>query len=191
VIYQIRLPIEGVTRPITFTQPQAVAVIVAIVAVIALGLFLSRSRLGKAMRAVADNPELAQVSGISIRRVVRVTWIIAGGLACIAGVFLALDVTVKPDLAFHILLPVFAAAIVGGVGQVYGAIVAAYLIGFAEVLAVFNWAVLLRPFRDSLPDWLPANLAIVPTEYKVTVAFVILVLTLLLRPTGIFRGASS
>lgn len=191
VIYQIRLPIEGVTRAITFTQPQAVAVIVAILAVIALGLFLSRSRLGKAMRAVADNPELAQVSGISIRKVVRVTWIIAGGLACIAGVFLALDVTVKPDLAFHILLPVFAAAIVGGVGQVYGAIVAGYLIGFAEVLAVFNWGVLLRPFRDSLPDWLPANLAIVPTEYKVTVAFVILVLTLLIRPTGIFRGASS
>ncbi len=189
VIY--RLPVEGATRAITFTQPQAVGVVVTILAVIALHLFLKRSRNGKAMRAVADNPDLAQVSGINIRKIVRLTWIIGAGLACLAGTFLALDVTVKPDLAFNILLPIFAAAIVGGVGQVYGAIVAGYLIGFAEVLAVFNWSVVLRPFRDSLPDWVPTTLAIVPTEYKVTVAFVILVVTLLLRPTGIFRGASS
>jgi len=189
VIHQIRF--EGVTRPLTFTQPQVIGVVVTIIAVIALHLFLKRSRNGKAMRAVADNPDLAQVSGINIKRIVRLTWIIGAGLACLAGTFLALDVTVKPDLAFNILLPIFAAAIVGGVGQVYGAIVAGYLIGFAEVLAVFNWGVLLRPFRDSLPDWLPTTLAIVPTEYKVTVAFVILVVTLLLRPTGIFRGASS
>ncbi|MCC6737336.1 MAG: branched-chain amino acid ABC transporter permease [Bauldia sp.] len=186
-----RIPVEGSTRDITFTQPQAIGVIVTIIAVVALHLFLKRSRNGKAMRAVADNPDLAQVSGINIRKIVRLTWIIGAGLACLAGTFLALDVTVKPDLAFNILLPIFAAAIVGGVGQVYGAIVAGYLIGFAEVLAVFNWGVLLRPFRDSLPEWVPAQLAIVPTEYKVTVAFVILVVTLLLRPTGIFRGASS
>jgi branched-chain amino acid transport system permease protein len=190
VIHQIRLPIEGVTRPISFTQPQVVMVVVTIVVVIALHLFLTRSRFGKAMRAVSDNADLAQVSGINLKMVVRITWIIAGGLACLAGTMLALDVTLKPDLAFNIILPIFAAAIVGGVGQVYGAIAGGYLIGFAESFAVFNWAGLLRPFQAQLPPWVPTNLAIVPTEYKLTVAFVILVITLLVRPTGIFRGAS-
>jgi branched-chain amino acid transport system permease protein len=104
---------------------------------------------------------------------------------------LALDVSLKPDLAFNILLPVFAAAIVGGLGQAYGAIAGGFLIGFAETLAVFNWSVLLRPFRDNLPFTLPNDLSVVPTEYKLTVAFVILVIVLLWRPTGIFKGASS
>jgi branched-chain amino acid transport system permease protein len=104
---------------------------------------------------------------------------------------LALDVSLKPDLAFNIVLPIFAAAIVGGLGQSYGAIAGGFLIGFAETMAVFNWAILLRPFKDVLPFEIPADLAIVPTEYKLTVAFVILVIVLLWRPTGIFKGASS
>jgi branched-chain amino acid transport system permease protein len=110
-----------------------------------------------------------------------------------AGTMLALDVTLKPDLAFNIILPIFAAAIVGGLGQAYGAIAGGLLIGFAETLAVFNWTMLLRPLNAILPDWmqLPPTLALVPTEYKLTVAFVILVVTLLVRPTGIFKGASS
>ena len=191
VIHQVRLPIDGVTRAITFTQPQVVLVVLTIVVVIVLHLFLSRSRSGTAMRAASDNADLAQVSGINLKLVVRVTWLIAGGLACLAGTMLALDVTLKPDLAFNIVLPIFAAAIVGGIGHPYGAIVGGYLVGFAESLSVFNWGIFLRPFRDQLPDWLPTNLAIVPTEYKLTVAFVILVIALLVRPTGIFRGSSS
>ena len=161
-----------------------------VIAVAALHSFLTRSRLGKAMRAMADNADLAQVSGINTKLVVRVTWIIAGALACMAGTMLALDVTLKPDLAFNIVLPIFAAAIVGGLGQAYGAIAGGFLIGFAETLAVFNWSTLLRPLQGILPFDLPANLAIVPTEYKLTVAFVILVIVLLWRPTGIFKGAS-
>jgi branched-chain amino acid transport system permease protein len=161
------------------------------VAVLALHFFLTRSRLGKAMRAMADNADLAQVSGINTALVVRVTWVIAGALACAAGTMLALDVSLKPDLAFNIVLPIFAAAIVGGLGQSYGAIAGGFLIGFAETMAVFNWAILLRPFKDVLPFEIPADLAIVPTEYKLTVAFVILVIVLLWRPTGIFKGASS
>lgn len=190
-IFQIRLPIEGVRRAITFTEPQILVVVSTIIAVVALHFFLSRSRFGKAMRAASDNPDLAEASGIDIKRVVRITWIIAGGLACLAGTMLALDVTLKPDLAFNIVLPIFAAAIVGGLGHPYGAILGGYLIGFAESLAVFNWGIFLRPFRDQLPDWVPANLSIVPTEYKLTVAFVILVVALLVRPTGILRGSSS
>lgn len=193
ILYRMPLPIPGVTRTINFTQPQVMMVIFTLIAVIALHLFLTRSRLGKAMRAMADNADLAQVSGINTALVVRVTWIIAGGLACLAGTMLALDVTLKPDLAFNIVLPIFAAAIVGGLGQAYGAIAGGYLIGFAEMCSVFNWAILLRPLKGVLPDWIsiPNNLAIVPTEYKLTVAFVILVITLLVRPTGIFKGAST
>jgi ABC-type branched-subunit amino acid transport system permease subunit len=161
--------------------------------VLGLHFFLTRSRLGKAMRAMADNADLAQVSGINTALVVRVTWIVAGALACVAGTMLALDVALMPDLAFNIVLPIFAAAIVGGLGHAYGAIVGGFLIAFAETLAVFNWTAVLRPLNAILPEGmaLPANLALVPTEYKLTVAFVILVVTLLVRPTGIFKGAST
>ncbi|WP_395815170.1 branched-chain amino acid ABC transporter permease [Devosia sp.] len=190
-IFQIDMSAIGASRPITFTEPQLLMVIVTVVAVLALHFFLTRSRLGKAMRAMADNADLAQVSGINTALVVRVTWVIAGALACAAGTMLALDVSLKPDLAFNIVLPIFAAAIVGGLGQSYGAIAGGFLIGFAETMAVFNWAILLRPFKDVLPFEIPADLAIVPTEYKLTVAFVILVIVLLWRPTGIFKGASS
>ena len=183
----------GSTRPLVITEPQVLMILVTVVSVLALHFFLTRSRLGKAMRAMADNADLAQVSGINTALVVRVTWIIAGALGCMAGTMLALDVTLKPDLAFNIILPIFAAAIVGGLGQAYGAIAGGLLIGFAETLAVFNWTMLLRPLNAILPDWmqLPATLALVPTEYKLTVAFLILVVTLLVRPTGIFKGASS
>ncbi|MDF2980553.1 MAG: high-affinity branched-chain amino acid transport system permease protein LivH [Devosia sp.] len=190
-LVRIPVPLEGVTRTINFTQPQLLMVLCTAVAVLALHFFLTRSRLGKAMRAMADNADLAQVSGINTKLVVRVTWIIAGSLAAMAGTMLALDVNLKPDLAFNIVLPIFAAAIVGGLGQSYGAIAGGFLIGFAETLAIFNWSVLLRPVAGSLPFELPGTLAIVPTEYKLTVAFVILVVVLLWRPTGIFKGAST
>ena len=108
-------------------------IVVTIVSVLALHFFLTRSRLGKAMRAMSDNADLAQVSGINTKLVVRVTWIIAGGLAAMAGVMLALDVNLKPDLAFNIVLPIFAAAIVGGLGSPLGAIAGGFVIAFSEV----------------------------------------------------------
>ena len=187
-LIRIPVPLEGVTRTINFTQPQLLMVLCTAIAVLALHFFLTRSRLGKAMRAMADNADLAQVSGINTKLVVRVTWIIAGSLAAMAGTMLALDVNLKPDLAFNIVLPIFAAAIVGGLGNAYGAIAGGLLIGFAESLAVFNWTAILRPLGEALGWELPATLAVVPTEYKLTVAFVILVITLLVRPTGIFKG---
>jgi branched-chain amino acid transport system permease protein len=99
-------------------------------------------------------------------------------------------VTFKPDLSFFLLLPIFAAAIVGGVGHPYGAIAGGFVVGFAETLAVFNWAVLLRPIAHLFPEWIeiPRNLAFVGTDYKIVVPFFILVAILVWRPTGIFKG---
>ena len=183
-----RLPLGG--RDLVVTEPQLLLFATTIVAVVALHLFLTRSRTGKAMRAVSDNPDLARVSGISIDHVVRTTWIISGALAAAAGTLLALDVTLKPDLSFNLILPIFAAAIVGGIGQPYGAIAGGMLVGFTETLSVFNWAILLRPLKPYLPDVieLPAKIAFVPTEYKIVVPFFILIAVLIWRPTGIFRG---
>ena len=191
---RFKLGIGGATRPIVVSEPQILLIAVTVIVVIALHLFLTRSRLGKGMRAMADNPNLAQVSGINTREVIRATWIIAGGLACIAGTMLALDVSLKPDLAFNIVLPIFAAAVVGGLGQAYGAIAGGFLVGFAETLAVFNWThrAASRSRACCRQGWkLPADLSLVSTDYKLTVAFVILVVVLLVRPTGIFRGAGT
>lgn len=182
-----RIPIPGATRNITITEPQLVLIVFTVIAVIALHFFLTRARLGKAMRAVSDNSDLARITGINLNHVVWATWIIGGSLACAAGTLLSMDVVLKPDLSFNLLLPIFAATIVGGIGQPYGAIAGGFLVGFSETLAIFNWSILLRPIA---PEWLeiPANMALVPTEYKITVPFVILIIVLIYRPTGIFKG---
>lgn len=191
IIYRIDATAIGGPRPFVISQPQLLLFVVTAIAVFALYAFLTRSRMGKAMRAMSDNPDLARVSGINTQLVVTYTWLIAGVLMALAGTMLALDVNLRPDLAFNILLAIFAAAIVGGLGNVYGAVAGGMLIGFAEALAVFNWTAVIRPFWR--PEWitLPADLSLVPTEYKLTVAFVILVITLLARPTGIFKGLST
>jgi branched-chain amino acid transport system permease protein len=189
-IFRLALPFEGARAPVVITEPQIYLFALTLIAVVALHFFLSRSRLGKAMRAMSDNPDLARASGINTNTIVAVTWVIAGGLAAIAGTLLSLDVTFKPDLSFFLLLPIFAAGIDGGVGHPYGAVAGGFVVGFAETLAVFNWSVMLRPFRDSLPGWLleSGNLAFVGTEYKIVVPFFILVAILVWRPTGIFKG---
>ena len=181
----------GLAEGLSIKVSQGLTIVIAILLVAALFWFLQKTRTGKAMLAYSDNEYLALLSGVDPDRVVLVTWIITAVLATIAGTLYGLDKSFKPFTYLQLLLPMFAAAIVGGIGHPYGAIVGGYLVGFAESLAVFNWGIFLRPFRDQLPDWLPSNLAIVPTEYKLTVAFVILVIALLVRPTGIFRGASS
>lgn len=187
-IFRLELPWELASRKLVITEPQLLLFLFTAVAVIALHYFLTRSRLGKAMRATSDNPDLARISGINVDKVVIVTWVIAGSLATAAGTLLSLDVALKPDLSFQILLPIFAAAIVGGVGHPYGAIVGGFVVGFAETLSVFNWAILLRPLEKAMEWDLPNNLALVPTEYKITVPFFILIAILVLKPTGILKG---
>lgn len=187
-IFRLELPWELASRKIVITEPQILLFVFMAIAVFSLHYFLTRSRLGKAMRAMSDNADLARVSGINVNVVVMVTWIIAGSLAAAAGTLLSLDVALKPDLSFHLLLPIFAAAIVGGVGHVYGAVLGGFVVGFAETLAVFNWSILLRPLAKAFEWDLPRNLALVPTEYKITIPFFILIAILVLRPTGILKG---
>jgi len=130
---------------------------------------------------------LALLSGIDPNRVVMITWLIAAALATIAGVMYGLDKSFKPFTYFQLLLPMFAAAIVGGIGQPVGAIVGGFLVAFSEVTITYAYKKFVRYLapEDMQPDSL---LQLLSTDYKFAVSFVILVLVLLIRPTGIMRG---
>ncbi len=177
----------GLDEGITIKLSQGLTVLVAIIVVAALFWFLQRTRTGKAMRAYSDNEDLALLSGISPDRVVAVTWIITAVLATIAGTMYGLDKSFKPFTYFQLILPMFAAAIVGGIGQPVGAIVGGYVVAFSEVMLTYafrKFAIYLSP-----TDWEPEGLfQILSTEYKFAISFLILVVVLLVRPTGIFRG---
>lgn len=129
-----------------------------------VGLLLGRTRMGKAMRATADNPDLAQIRGINTERVIAWTWILSGSLAAAGGAMYGLTSQLRPEMGFWLLLPMFAAVIMGGLGNAYGAMVAALIIGVAHQVS--------SAFMD--PTYGPA------------VAFVLMVLTLLIRPQGLF-----
>jgi len=139
------------------------------------------------MRAYSDNEDLALLSGISPDRVVAVTWIIAAVLATVAGTLYGLDKSFKPFVYFQLILPMFAAAIVGGIGQPIGAIIGAYVVAFSEVMLTYAYK---RALMYIGPEgWGPEGLMqILSTEYKFAISFLILVFVLLVRPTGIFRG---
>jgi len=179
----------GLAEPLALKTTQAVTVISAIVVVAALFWFLQKTRTGKSMRAFSDNEDLALLSGINPDRVVAVTWIIAAGLATIAGVLYGLDKSFKPFTYFQLLLPIFAAAIVGGLGNPLGAIAGGFVIAFSEVMVTNAWkkiATYLLP--DSMaPDGL---LQLLSTDYKFAVSFAILIIVLLFAPTGLFKGKS-
>ncbi len=182
--------ISGLDEGVAFKTTQGLTMLTAIIVVVALFWFLNRTRTGKSMRAYSDNEDLALLSGIDPERVVRTTWIIAASLATIAGVLYGLDKSFKPFTYFHLLLPIFAAAIVGGLGNPVGAIAGGFIIAFSEVALTYAY----RKFVAYLTpgDWTPEGLVqLLSTDYKFAVSFVILVLVLLLRPTGVFGRKSS
>ena len=174
----------GLDEGLTIRLPVLITVIVAIAVVAWLFWFLQKTRTGKAMRAYSDNEDLALLSGISPERVVAVTWIIAASLATIAGVLYGLDKSFKPFTYFQLLLPIFAAAIVGGIGQPIGAIAGGFVVAFSEVTVTYAYKRVLE-YLGFEPESL---LQLLSTEYKFAVSFVILVIVLLIRPTGIFKG---
>jgi branched-chain amino acid transport system permease protein len=143
------------------------------VLVLALHLMLSRSRIGRAMRAVSDEPDLARVTGISTERVILVTWLVGGALAAVAGVFLGMDSKIDSYMGWDMLLPIFAAAILGGIGSPMGAAAGGLVLGLIEELSTYNWI---------------GENPLVPPDYKLGLAFAIMVILLIWRPTGLLRG---
>lgn len=175
---------SGLAEGLALRSTQVQTVVVAVVVVWALFWFLNRTRQGKAMRAFSDNEDLALLSGIDPERVVRLTWIIAAALATIAGVLYGLDKSFRPFNYFQMLLPIFAAAIVGGLGSPVGAVAGGFIVAFSEVAITYPW----RKVAGYLaPDWQPDGLLqLLGTEYKFAVSFVILIVVLLFRPSGLF-----
>ena len=177
----------GLAEGLAIKTSQGVTVLTAFVVVGVVFWFLQNTRTGKSMRAYSDNEDLALLSGIDPDRVVRITWIITAVLATIAGTLYGLDKSYKPLVYMHLLLPIFAAAIVGGVGNPLGAIAGGFVIAFSELAITFAYKkVVAYLIGDGvLGDGL---LQLISTDYKFAVSFMILVIVLLVKPTGIFIG---
>jgi branched-chain amino acid transport system permease protein len=154
--------------PLLLVKPDQVFVLCASLAImLALHLVLSRTTFGYALRAVAENPALAQVNGVNLRRAITAVWIIAGGLAAAAGVFYGLSFQIIPVMGRDLVLPIFAATIVGGIGSVYGAVLGGFVVGLATNL----------------------SLLVLPSGYTPAVPFLIILAVLLVRPHGLFGEA--
>jgi len=181
--------LTGLKEGLAIKTTQGLTVITAVIVVALLFYFLNRTRTGKSMRAYSDNEDLALLSGINPERVVMVTWLIVAALATVAGVLYGLDKSFKPFVYFQLLLPIFASAIVGGLGNPLGAIAGGFTIAFSEVMITYAWK---KVANYTLPDALaPDGLAqLLSTDYKFAVSFVILLIVLLFRPTGLFAGKS-
>lgn len=171
--------VQGIQRPLVLFDSLRIAerhiwiISLTVVFVVLMHLFLTRSKLGKGMRAMSDDADLARITGINTRAVIAWTWIIGGGLAAAGGVFLAMDTQLNPSIGWNAILPIFAAAVLGGIGKPYGAVVGGLIIGLAEELSNYPWFGL-----DPL----------LSPGYKSGVAFGIMVLMLIFRPSGLFRG---
>ncbi|WP_298835877.1 branched-chain amino acid ABC transporter permease [uncultured Roseobacter sp.] len=179
----------GLREGLAIKTTQGITVITAVIVVALLFWFLNRTRTGKSMRAYSDNEDLALLSGINPERVVMITWLIVAGLATIAGVLYGLDKSFKPFTYFQLLLPIFASAIVGGLGNPIGAIAGGFVIAFSEVTVTYAWkkvATYVLP-ESMAPDTLVQLLS---TDYKLAVSFGILLIVLLFKPTGLFKGKS-
>ena len=151
--------------PFLLVKPdQVFTLIAALLIMFILHLILSRTTFGYSLRAVAENPTLAQVSGINLSRMIVLIWLIGGGLAAAAGVFYGLTNQINPVLGRDLVLPIFAATIVGGIGSIYGAVLGGFLVGLASNLA----------------------LVILPSGYSPAVPFLIILAVLLIRPHGLF-----
>lgn len=175
----------GLAEPLAIKMTQAVTVVVAMLCVALLFWFLQKTRTGKSMRAFSDNEDLALLSGINPERVVMVTWMITAALAVIAGTLYGLDKSFRPSVYFGLMLPVFAAAIVGGLGSPLGAIAGGFVISFSELIVTSAFKKVAGYLLPA--DWLGGGLLqALSTDYKVAVSFTILIIVLLIKPTGIF-----
>jgi len=177
----------GLNEGLSIKSTQVLTLFVTIVVVSILFWFLNKTKTGKSMRAYSDNEDLALLSGIYPKKVVMITWIIAAILATIGGALYGLDKSFKPFTYFNNMLPIFAAAIVGGIGNPFGAFLGGYVIAFSEILVTYAYR---KFFIYLLPESIEPDglLQLLSTDYKFAVSFSILVVVLLFRPSGIFKG---
>jgi neutral amino acid transport system permease protein len=152
---------------LTIGRTSLIVIIVGFVVLIGTGLMLRYTLLGKRMRALSDNLDLAETSGINTSRVILWTWVFAAGFAGLAGVLAGAITQLQPELGFELLLPIFAAVVMGGIGNAYGALAAGILLGL-----VIEWSTL---FIDA--------------RWKTGIGFVVLILVLIIRPQGVFGRA--
>ncbi len=158
---QIAMPVGFGIR---ITPDQIALLIVTALLVFGVHMLMTRTQTGRSMQALSQNPALARVVGIDVAKVVRVTWLIGGGLACVAGVMIGILVQIRPLMGFDMLLPMFAAAILGGIGSVPGAVLGGLIIGLAEAAAV----------------------QLIGAEWRAAISFIILMAVLFIRPIGLF-----
>ena len=158
---QIAIPLGFGVRA---TPDQLLTFTLAMALVAAMFAIMRWTTIGRSMRAVSENPALAAVVGVNVDAVIRATWLLGGALACAAGVMVGINVQVRPYMGFDLLLPLFAAAILGGIGSMPGAVLGGLVVGVAEAAAV----------------------PLFGAGYRGAVAFVVLIAVLIVRPTGIF-----
>ena len=177
----------GLNEGLALKSTQVITVLVTVILVSLLFWFLNKTKTGKSMKAYSDNEDLALLSGIDPKKIVMITWMIAAILATIGGVLYGLDKSFKPFTYFNNMLPIFAAAIVGGIGKPFGAFLGGYVIAFAEIFLTYAYK---KFFVYMLPESLePESMVqLLSTDYKFAISFSILVLVLLFRPSGIFEG---
>jgi len=179
--------LTGLNEGLAIKSTQLITLITTVIIALMLFWFLEKTKTGKSMRAYSNNEDLALLSGIDPSRVVMITWVIASILATVAGTLYGLDKSFKPFTYFNNLLPIFAAAIVGGIGNPIGAFFGGFLVAFSEIMITYAYKkVLIYLLPESLE---PTSLMqLLSTDYKFAVSFSILVIVLLFRPNGIFKG---
>jgi neutral amino acid transport system permease protein len=158
------LKIFGLNVP----QNQLVVLVLAVLAILALHYLLQNTKIGKAMRAVADDVDLARVSGINVDQVITWTWVITGSITSLSGSMYGLITAVRPNMGWFLVLPLFASVILGGIGNPYGAIAGAFMIGIVQEVST---------------PWLGS-------QYKQAVALIMMIAVLLIRPKGLFKGTT-
>ena len=154
---------------VTITHNQLTGLGTAILFIVLVHFFLKNTKLGKAMRAISDDINLARMSGIDSDKVIMWMWFIGIGLAAVAGILYGLETTIRPNMGWFLILPMFAAVILGGIGNPYGAMVGGMVIGLSQELSML----------------------ILPSEYKMGVSLGIMILVLLIKPEGIFGGTKT
>ncbi|MBV9521717.1 MAG: branched-chain amino acid ABC transporter permease [Alphaproteobacteria bacterium] len=164
------------------TRPQLGIIATVCIAMLCFHLLLTHTRLGKAMRATATNPELAQACSIDTDHVIRAVWFLGTAFAGIGGMFIAWDTQLDPYFGFNLIIPVFCVVLIGGIGSVYGAIIGALIIGFAANFGIsINWGPLLR-LAGLVRDGAGFSL---PVAYKPGIAYMAVIILLLLKPSGL------